>query len=468
MAEKGSKTRERAEEAARRNKEHLKRLWEAVETSLWFVPAVMAAAAAALAGIAAWGDRILGNRAAEDVLFLIYVSTPANARELVSTLLSSIITMASLVFSITVVVLTLAASQFGPRLIRSFMASRSTQVTLGVFVMTMVYCLLALVSLGWREGDRVFGYLTVTVAIGLALGCVGLLVFYIHSLARSIMSETVIEKVGRELDSLIEGLRDFGEPEPDPRSLVPDDVDDRGAFLGPGGSGYVQAIEFESIAEAAAKADALVVLFFRAGDYVVEDGKGIAVYPAERASPELSAAIVGAVALGPHRTPVQDIEFSIRHLVEIAVRALSPGINDPYTAVSVVNRLSASLSRIMGRALPEAIFRDEGGALRVLAPRPSYATIISAAFDQIRQNGAEKPVVMIHMFEAVIRIAAHTRTADQRLALGELVEDLVEAAEEGIAHSSDIADVRRWAEKTRDALARAQDDCRISAPAPPE
>lgn len=462
--------RKSAKAQARRKREHLRGFWEAVKTSLWFVPALMGAAAAALAGVASFVDRLIGDQPVEEVPLLVYVSTPDQARNLVSTLLSSMITMASLVFSITVVVLTLAASQFGPRLVRSFMGSRDTQVTLGLFVMTIVYCLLALVSLGWRHGgeDRTFGFATASVAIALTLLSVGLLVFYIHSLARSIMSETVIDKVGRELDALIEELDEFGDPEPDPQSLVPDAIHERGAFLGPSDSGYVQSIEFDSIAEAARNAGALVVLFFRSGDYVVADGKGIAVFPAEQATPELSEAIVGAILLGPHRTPMQDIDFSIRHLVEIAVRALSPGINDPYTALSVINRLSASLSEMMRRALPKAIFRDENGALRVLSPQPSYASTLAAAFNQIRQNGADKPVVAIHLFDAVMRIATHTRSEDQRRALEGQVDDVLEAAEAAIEHATDRENVRRRAAEARRAIERSRDDTRAAAPPPPE
>jgi uncharacterized membrane protein len=133
-------------------------------------------------------------------------------------------------------------------------------------------------------------------------------------------------------------------------------------------------------------------LHFRPGDYVTGSGQAIGLYPSDRATPELARAVAGAISLGVQRTPVQDLEFSIRHLVEIAVRALSPGINDPYTAVAVIHRLTASLSRLMARAVPRGVFRDEGGEVRVVCPRPTYASLLSASFDQIRQNGTDKPL----------------------------------------------------------------------------
>lgn len=159
--------------------------------------------------------------------------------------------------------------------------------------------------------------------------------------------------------------------------------------------------------------------------------------------------ILKAIIVGVHRTPVQDSEFGIRHLVEIGVRALSPGTNDPYTAVAVVHRLSASLSRLMGRALPTGVFRDEDGAVRVVCPRPSYASLTGAALDQIRQNGADKPLVVIHLLEALARIAEHASLPSQVAVLLEQLETIEEDAGREIANRSDQAVVKARSEKTR-------------------
>lgn len=424
----------------RRHREFLRTRWDALRTSFWFVPALMALGAIGVAAAVPWMDGRFGTGAGARAPWFVYVSEPDQARDLLSTLLSSMITMASLVFSITMVVLTLAAGQFGPRLIRNFMASPQTQFVLGTFVATIVYCLLALASIGWRDGEGPFAYVSVTLAIGLALASVGLLVVYVDALARSIMSETVIEQVGRELDDALAELdplevRERGNPE----AALPEDYERRAAFFGPTRAGYVQGIEFEDIVEAAQQADVLVGLRFRAGDFVVEGSEGIGIYPGERSSDRLAEAVRRAVIVGVHRTPVQDPDFSIRHLVEIAVRALSPAINDPYTAVSVVNRLSASLSRLMGRAMPRGAYFDRDGVLRVLCPEPTYGSILGAAFDQIRQNGGDKPVIVIHLLT-------------QREALREQVRVIVEAAERRIEGPSDLAAVGRRADRGREAL----------------
>lgn len=419
----------------------LRALRDVLRTSLWPIPAIMGLAAAVLAPLAAWVDGRLGSGPDESYPFFIYVSEPDQARDLLAAVLTSMFTMTSLVFSITMVVLTLAASQFGPRLIRNFMGSRPTQVVLGTYVMTIVYCLLLLSIVGWREGQGPFPYLSVSVAIALTLVSLGLLVFFLHALATSIMSETLIETVGQELDQGIAELRPLGEGE-DPEAALPGDFHDQASFSAPAKSGYVQVIEFGTIVEAARAADALVGLHFRAGDFVTETRRGIGIYPPDRATAELARTVAGAITVGVHRTPVQDLEFSIRHQVEIAVRALSPAINDPYTAVAVIHRLTASLSRLMDKALPQGVFRDEDGAVRAVCPRPTYATVLSASFDQIRQSGAGKPLIMIHLLQAVEQIAHCARTEEQRAALSEQVRDILADAEREVTNPADLSDVR--------------------------
>lgn len=432
--------------------------WDGVRTSLWFVPTLMMAAAFVLAAIGIWLDLMVFQPDRSNVPWWIYVSAADDARNVLSTLLSSMITMASLVFSITMVVLSLAAGQFGPRLIRTFMASPRTQFVLGTFVMTILYCLIVLTAVGWRGSDGKFSFSTVTIAIVLMGVSIGLLVLFIHTLARSIVSETVIERVGHELDEALAGLEPLENNGPDAprdeeaRDVLPEDFEHRASHFGTKKAGYVQAIGHTSLMEAACACDAMIGLYFGPGDYVARDGRGIAIYPKDKDTPELREKILEAISVGAHRTPVQDVEYSIRHLVEIGVRALSPGINDPYTAVSVVHRLSASLALLMGRTLPPGVFRDKEGTVRVVAPRPHYAGLIGAAFDQIRQNGADKPLIVMQQLEALARIAEHASLPAQFEALRNELNALAQDAEREIANASDTAIVRSRTEETARAI----------------
>jgi uncharacterized membrane protein len=331
----------------------LRTAWDALRTSFWFVPALMGVGGGLVTALSLMLERT-ASASAQSVPWFVYVGAPDDARTVVSTLLSSMMTMVSLVFSITIVVLTLAANQFGPRLIRNFMASPQTQLVLGTFIMTIVHCLLALSAIGWRQEDEPLPFFTVSAAILLSLISVGLLVLHLHVLARSIMSETVIARVGAELDDTLDSFGRLQASQPDPKAALPHDFHELARFSGPGSTGYVRAIEFDRLVDAARQADVLIGLTFRAGEYVVADSDGVGIYPGDRATPEPFAAVADAVEVGTDRTPVQDPDFGIRHLVEIAVRALSPGINDPYTAIAAINQLSASLARLMDRNLPDA------------------------------------------------------------------------------------------------------------------
>lgn len=423
--------------------------WDSVRTSLWFLPAIMGGLAPVLAyGARAIDDR-LGAGPDGSVPAIIYVSDPQQARELLTTILSSISTMASLVFSITMVVLTLAAGQFGPRLVRNFMGRLQTQLVLGTFVLTIIYTLLLLALIGPAEGS--VAYLSVTVAIALALLCVALLVLFIHHLAKSIMSETLIEAVGRELDKGVAELPPPGE-DGDPKSALPHDFDQGAAFFGPDTFGYVQTIEFGRIVEAAREADVLVGLYLRAGDFAIQNGRAFGIYPADRASEALARLVTRSIALGPHRTPVQDLEFSIRHLVEIAVRALSPGINDPYTAVSAIHRLSAPWPTLMNRSVPHGVFHDTGGRLRVVCPRPSYAGLLNASFSQIRQAGTDKPLILIHLLKTFKAMARCARTEQQRRALEAEVQAVLEDARREIHNHADLRNIEQHAQLALDDL----------------
>lgn len=428
--------------------------WDAVRTSLWFLPAVMGACAPLLTFLALSLDVRLGQSPQASLPGVIYVSPSGQARDLLATVLTSMITMASLVFSITMVVLTLATSQFGPRLIRNFMSRLKTQLVLGTFVTTIVYCLLLLSFIGPDDGGVMHAYLSVSIAIGLTITSVALMVLHIHALASSIMSETLIESVGRELDHGVRDLRPLGQAA-DPDEALPDDFDDRAAFFGVGASGYAQAIEVHRIIAAARSADVLVGLNLRAGDFVVQNGRAFGIYPADRATPRLVAAISGAITLGVHRTPVQDLEFSIRHLVEIAVRALSPGINDPYTAVSVINRLSASWCDLLQRSVPPGVFLDDAGVLRLVCPRPTYGNLLNASFSQIRQSGPDKPIILIHLLKALEAMHHCATTPDQHAALQDQVRAILEDARREIPNSADREQVSRQAQQTLEKLGGA-------------
>ncbi len=398
--------------------------WDQLRNSLWALPVAVAIAAAAVAVVAL----SLKLSAGSDPVWWLYSGNAASASGFLSSLLTAMITMATLAISITMVVLTLAAQSLGPRLIPIFMGDTRTKLTLGLFVGTVVYLLIVLrtvVSAG-EDADTV-PQLAVTIGTTLVVSSVVLLVFFVHHLARSIVADTIIDRVGDALDSFTSALPAKKDGAGD-SAFNPDQLP-TGTIVTSARSGYLQLIDFETIVREAEHADTNVVIAHRPGQFVVA-GEALAHMTSANAAGDMAKCVLGSIEIGNGRTAVQDIEYSIRQLVEIALRALSSGINDPFTACAVIDRLANSLARIMERSLPQSVFRDEKGIVRVYAPQADFEGIADVAFNQIRQAGAEQPAIMI-------------RLADR---LGQLL---------GVADTRQSAVLRVHLERVRETGARA-------------
>lgn len=393
---------------------------EKLRTSLWPVPLLMLLLAGVLFALGSWADSRLSNPEALRTWWL-HSGSGDDARNLLSTLVSAIITMSSVVLSITIVTLTLAANQFGSRLVRVYMTDVWTKLSLGLFVMTIVYCLLVLRSVQQDMPADQVPHLSVTFGLALGIACVLVMLLFLHNVARSIVADVVVARVARELEETIESLPLLGPPEREVATnrQLHADPEHAASIVSSEQEGYVQAIRYEELAAAAQQQDVVVRLSFRAGDFMCRGGWLAEVTSPARSelSPELVEAIRRASLIGPTRTPTQDLEFSLRHLVDVALRALSPGINDPNTALVVVDRLRGALSRLMLRELPAGLYRDNAGAVRVVGKHHQHGDLLDAAFHQIRQAAEHQPSVVIGMIRAIGRIAEHARRREQCQAL---------------------------------------------------
>lgn len=402
-------------------------VWHGMRSSLWALPLAMVFAACGLAYAALNVDIGPGGSS----VWFLFNGGSDQAPQFLSNLVTAMITMATLVVSITMVVLTLAAQQLGPRLIRSFMSDRRTQATLGLFVGTVVYLLLILRST-YGKADSVPN-LAVTGGTVLVLVCVATLVVFVHHLAQSIIADNVIDRVGAQLDADISRLlpKDTAEqPE------TPQDIDKRGAPVTLTKGGYVQAVDFQSIVHAAAQADAVVAFDIRAGHHIIPGRVVAHVTPKKAATEEaLCHAIQSGVVIGRERTPVQDLEFSIRQLVEIALRALSPGINDPHTANAALDRLTLSIAFVMTRGLAKAVWEDQDGKVRVVAQVSTFDGICDAAFNEIRQQAL--PAVVIRMAECIGQLLQQADDS-QRPALEKHLNLVMDAGRRCMAAKEDL------------------------------
>lgn len=411
-------------------------IWDRVRSSLWALPLAMVCAACLLAYLTLNTSlEIKGGSA-----WFLYSGTAKQAPQFLSDLMSSMITMATLAISITMVVLTLAAQQLGPRLIRSFMGDWRTQASLGLFIATVVYLLLVLRS-AFGKNDEVSN-LAVTVGTALVFVSLATLLLFVHHLASSIIADNAVARVGAQLDGDIVRLL----PEEDDEDCErPPEAKSQGAPVRLNRGGYIQAIDFSQIAVAATEADVKVVLDLRSGQHVIAGTILGFVTPKKSTDEKLSAAIQSAFLVGGERSAIQDPEYSIHQLVEIAVRALSPGINDPYTALAVIDRLTLSLGQVMTRGQPKVVWRDKEGTVRLVASLSSFDGITDAAFNQIRQHGAKLPAILIRMAENIGQLLRHAGD-NHRTALEKHLRLVVSTGQQTIAEEQDLNDLKSRAD----------------------
>ena len=405
-------------------------LWHGLRSSLWALPLLMVVAAA-VAAVLAGHVRL---RQGQDPVWFLYSGDAEDAPQFLSNLVTAMITMATLVVSITMVVLTLAAQQLGPRLIRSFMADRRTQLTLGLFIATVVYLLLVLRST-YGATDRVSN-LAVTGGTALVLLCLIALLGFVHHLARSIIADNIIDRVGDALDADVTRLL----PESDAEQCPPPSRRPRewGAPVYFALSGYVQTLDYRQLVATAKEADATIELAFKAGHHAVQGSIFGWVAPPESATDEVRHKLAGCVSLGGERASIQDLETSIRQLVEVALRALSPGINDPFTAIAVIDRLTSSLALIRLRGAPQNVWADGDATARLIAPRSSFADSVDVAFRQIRQHSAGQAAVLIRLVESLGQLLVQADKAE-RTVLAEQIQIILDTGRRNIEQKQDLA-----------------------------
>jgi uncharacterized membrane protein len=370
------------------------------------------------------------------------------ARQILTTIAAAVITVVGLVFSITIVALTLASTQFGPRMLRNFVRDRGTQVTLGTFVATFVYAVLALGSIGHgRRGDFV-PHLSVTVALGLVLAALGVLIYFIHHIAKTIQLPEVIASIAGDLSAGIDtevaasdGAADAREAGPSVAELQTR-LGENGAAVPAAKSGYLQFVAYADLVDIATQSDGVIRLLYRPGHFVVEGLPLAEVWPPD-AAPGVSRRLERAHVTGPHRTLAQDLTFAIDQLVEIAIRALSPAVNDTFTAMTCIDWLTDGLCKISSRWNPRLVHRDGLGHVRVIAAEVRYDRFVERAFDKIRQAGRGMPAILIRQLEGLARIVQYTAADAHRYVLVEQADMILRASEESVPEQADRAAVRQ-------------------------
>ena len=424
------------------------KLLDSLHSSFWFIPTLMVVLAIGLSFVTIGIDQKLEADIISD-LGWAYALGPNGSRAILSAIAGSMMTVATTAFSITIVALQLASSQFGPRLLRNFMQDTGNQIVLGTFISTFVYSLMVLRTINGVAENEFVPHISVTCGIGLAIASIGVLIYFIHHSATSIQVDHVISKVGCELDEVIDRLfpkqirRGASKHRAEPRpSDIPANFDREATAIQATSSNYVQAVDTDQLMQIATKANILLQLQRRPGDFVVKGSPLVLVYPIESGGKKLVKQINDAFVLGSQRTDQQDVEFSINQLVEIAVRALSPGINDPFTAIRCIDQLSAALCHLAQKEIPSAYRYDDQDQLRVIAEPMTFADVTDDALNQIRQYGQTSVAVTMRLLEAIAVIAPFTHTKADQTALMRHADMIERGSQEGITEELDRNDVK--------------------------
>ncbi len=422
-------------------------VWNELRASLWFLPGLIVACSVALAvALVEVDGRVRPEFLAQYPR--LFGAGAEGSRGMLGAIAGSMITVAGVTFSINIVALSLASSQYTPRILRNFMSDRANQAVLGVFVGVYTYCLVVMRTV--RGGDEgVFvPSLSVAFAVVLAVLAIGFLIFFIHHTAASIQASSVIASAARETTAAVDRLfpQEMGRGADETASAPAGEEAAGGVWqeVVSTSTGYVQSVDDDALLGLAVEYETVLRMECGVGDFVVEGGP-LASLALDRPPDEATAArLAGAYTVRRFRTVEQDAAFGVRQIVDIALKALSPGVNDTTTAVTCVDYLSAVCARVAGRRTPDAR-RYHEGRLRVLARGATFESLLDEAFDQIRESAEGNAAVILRMLCA-LRTVARRVTSPGRLGhIAEHVVRLRSLADRSIKSEYDSARIDRAA-----------------------
>jgi uncharacterized membrane protein len=412
---------------------------EALRTNLWLIPAIESAAAVALFAVTLSIDRAAFHGELRLPSWVISGS-PDAARQILSSLAGALITVVGVVFSVMIVTLTLASTQFGPRMLRTFIRDRGTQLTLGTFVATFFYAMLALISIG----ATFVPHLSVTMALALTAVDLGVLIYFIHHTATAIQLPEVIASIARDLAGAIDTEKALSYGDTDlvngpSADLLQARLDRAGRVVTASASGYLRFVRHATLVRIAAECDAVIRLHHRPGHFLTQGHPVATVWPPEVAG-TIGRRLEDVHITGPLRTLSQDIAFGIDQLVEIAIRALSPAVNDTFTAMTCIDWLGDSLCKIAVEWHPHTCHRDRGGVIRLITVPVSYERLVQRSFEKVRQAADGMPAVLIRQLDALAKVMAVVPQARSQVLLDQAAM-IQRVSQRTVTEPADQADI---------------------------
>jgi uncharacterized membrane protein len=437
-------------------------LWEDVSSSLWFVPTILVAGSVLLSYVLVGMDEALFPNLG-DRLPVLFGGSADGARDILTVIAGSLITVVAVAFSVTLVVIQQAASQYSPRLLRNFTSDRGNQVVLGVYIATFTYALLVMRQVRGGEGtqEEFVPALALAGGIALSLLSLALLIYFIHHTVRSLEITSIINSIRREMEGEIQNMfpAPLGQPvtdSPTYESLLENlpygDGPYQSVITAPR-PGYLRRLDESEMIELAFGGIQLIVVDVRIGEYLPGESEIARAWSSYPLTEDQAGRLQNAFLISPSRTLNQDMLFGLQQIVDVALKALSPGINDPTTAEQCIDELGQILGDLARRNFPSPL-RKIGEDTYLLLNRPSFADFVDAAFSQIRRVSQENVHVTIHLLRSLKKVAASVTTQTRAGPITGQVMEVLSATEAATMTEADKQAIQRNAQAV---LAQLQD-----------
>ncbi|MBE4907835.1 DUF2254 domain-containing protein [Bacillus luteolus] len=422
-----------------------------IRQRFWYLPSLYGLIAAFLAVFSMEINTYIVNTEVLVTFLPAFLLTDINlAQTILSSISASLLTMTTITFSTILVVLTTYLSQFSPRTLQNFITDHSTQRVLGIFVGGFIYSILLLLLL--RETDTTTTFIVPAIAIFISIVCLLVFVFFIHHVTGWIQVSNLIHTITLEtIDKINKDLKDVKDVQEDPpwedwESEEIKHIPPKHFSLN--GSGYIQYIDIEGLVKQATKEDCIIRIEKEVNDYVDEDTPLLSLW--FLSTHQVRGNYDKYFIIGSEQAAVNDIEFGLTKIVEIGLRALSPGINDPNTAINCIDNLGKILTKLGSKHLPKSYHNDDNRNLRVIYKKPDFSDYLYKCFFQIRQYGFSDISVLTAGIKALTLIAESNSKPIKEL-VWEFSEYIIEGIDKNILLSLD----RRYINEQLEALAKA-------------
>jgi uncharacterized membrane protein len=434
--------------------------WDRMKVSFWFAPLVMAVAAVLLAWLMSWVDGLVPNAALEDSRFVL-AGTPGELRTSLLSMAGTVLATAGVVFTLLTLPLSTVASQYGSRLLRVFLADRTTQFVLGAFVGTFVYCLAAALSIPPASSGQEAPQLIATVGVYLMLATFGTLILLVQHISTMLQAPNISAAAGAELLSVVKASADEvrgsdsgdggveTEPAPDSRGIPAVLTEANGYPVRVRRAGYIQYVDPQIVLALARKENLVIRLLSRPGHYVQSGAVVALIWPAARVEQHLEALFHRAIQVGNGRTPSQDVEYAVNQLTEMAVRAMSAAINDPFTAMTCLDHIGDGLVAFIRRGGNDSHYYDRDGRLLLVLEPVTFDDLLRAAFDMLRHASCSNATVLLHMLDVIEVIGHEVKAREMREQLLLHVSLIQAECQVGNLIEADRQSIHRSAESLR-------------------